>query len=511
MKKIDYSPGFRYYFIDLFCGFGGTSYGITQCEGMAQVIWAVNHDKKAIASHQLNNPYIKHSIEDIRTLDLSGMLELVNEIRRRNPFAVICIWASLECTNHSNAKGGMSRDADSRTLANDLLRYIDTINPEMLWIENVREFLDWGPLEHQKKNGVPQFVKKGPKKGEPVMVPIRHLKTTYYKPWVKKIRDRGYQYEHVLLNSADFGAYTRRKRLFIQFAKPEIAITWPKPTHDEKGRNGLEKWKAVKDVLQLDELGESVFRNPPLCDNTITRVRKGVHKHNDAHFFIKYYSSGGQWASVNEPCHAVTTKDRFGLCSQFLISHYSDGRNAEITGSSPSILTNPKEQLTSVQFLLDMQYGNLGTPISKTCGTLIASMAKKEKYLVTGQHIMRTHFSNIGTSIEEPSNSLTADRHRDYLMTSTIELTLPEIHWSDTQAVKALKYYMIHNGIGDIKMRGLFIEEMLQIMGLPADYAYVGSKTDAKKFIGNAVETNTAREMVLASFRKNQHMCEAIA
>lgn len=54
----------KYYFIDLFCGFGGTSYGIHGVgKDAAEVVWAVNHDPNAIASHQLNNPYVYHSIE----------------------------------------------------------------------------------------------------------------------------------------------------------------------------------------------------------------------------------------------------------------------------------------------------------------------------------------------------------------------------------------------------------------------------------------------------------------
>lgn len=56
---------------------------------------------------------------------------------------MIVLWASLECTNFSKAKGGQPRDADSRTLAEHLFRYIEAINPDYIQIENVEEFMSW--------------------------------------------------------------------------------------------------------------------------------------------------------------------------------------------------------------------------------------------------------------------------------------------------------------------------------------------------------------------------------
>jgi len=44
---------------------------------------------------------------------------------------------------------------------------------------------------------------------------------------------------------------------------------------------------------------------------------------------------------------------------------------------------------------------------------------------------------------------------------------------------------------------------MLQIMGFPANYKIVGTQTEAKKFIGNAVETKTAKTLIYESYRHN--------
>ena len=145
-------------YIDLFCGAGGTSTGVEnarhdgrQC---AKVIGCVNHDANAIASHAANHPDAMHFTEDIRTLELSPLIAHIAKMRKLYPDAFVVLWASLECTNFSKAKGGQPRDADSRTLAEHLFRYIEAINPDYIQIENVEEFMSWGDLD---ENGKPKY------------------------------------------------------------------------------------------------------------------------------------------------------------------------------------------------------------------------------------------------------------------------------------------------------------------------------------------------------------------
>lgn len=128
-------------YIDLFCGAGGTSTGVENArysdERCAKVIACVNHDANAIASHAANHPDALHFTEDIRTLELSHLVEHVKRMKKIYPDALVVLWASLECTNFSKAKGGQPRDADSRTLAEHLFRYIEVINPDYIQIERV--------------------------------------------------------------------------------------------------------------------------------------------------------------------------------------------------------------------------------------------------------------------------------------------------------------------------------------------------------------------------------------
>lgn len=126
--------------IDLFCGAGGTSTGIEQArfnkEKIANVIACINHDATAIRSHLANHKGTIHFTEDIKNFDVTKFPQWSDD-------TIKVLWASLECTNFSNAKGGLPRDADSRTLGEHLYRYIEHLEPDYVLIENVREFMAW--------------------------------------------------------------------------------------------------------------------------------------------------------------------------------------------------------------------------------------------------------------------------------------------------------------------------------------------------------------------------------
>lgn len=53
-------------------------------------------------------------------------------------------------------------------------------------------------------------------------------------------------------------------------------------------------------------------------------------------------------------------------------------------------------------------------------------------------------------------------------------------------------------GLALIFMRPISVRESLRIMGFPEDYKLVGTQTEQRKFIGNAVEVNMARVMAQA-------------
>lgn len=537
MKKLLY--------IDLFCGAGGTSTGVESAtidgQKCANVIACVNHDPHAIASHLANHPEAKHYTEDIRTLDLSTLIEHTSKKRSENPGSLLVLWASLECTNFSRAKGGQPRDADSRTLAEHLFRYIDALNPEYIQIENVREFMMWGDLDEN---------------GRPISKDAGRL----YLQWVNNVCKRGYDFQYRILNAADYGAYTSRERFFGIFARRGLPIVFPKPTHSKTAGNdlfgGVDSWKPVREVLDLEDCGNSIFREKPLSEKTLQRIYAGLVKFvaggkeaflvrynsarpqdtvrplekpcgvlttanrfaltkvqflskqfsgdpcgknipldsaagtitcKDHHAFITAYYGNGYNHSLNEPAPTVTTKDKFGYVSaRFIDKQYGTGRPASIEKPAGVITTNPKLKLISVKpWIMDTNFDNVGRSIDEPSRTITAN--RKWHYLVNPQ------FASAGSSIEKPCFTLIArmDKRPPYIVTAETGPAVV-VYEDDSPMTVKIKEFMALYGISDICMRMLKIPELKRIMGFPDTYVLVGTQTEQKKYIGNAVETHVA-------------------
>ena len=513
----------RLIYVDLFCGAGGTSTGVEsaryQGEECAKVIACVNHDANAIASHAENHPDALHFTEDIRTLELSPMIEHIAQSRIEYPNALLVLWASLECTNFSRAKGGQPRDADSRTLAEHLFRYVDALNPDYIQIENVEEFMSWGDMDENNK-------------------PISKDKGKCYHRWVDSVKECGYKYDYRILNSANFGAYTARKRFFGIFAKTELPIVFPDPTHSKSGVNDIpgtsDKWKAVKEVLDFSDQGNSIFtRKKPLAENTMERIYAGLIKFvaGGKDNFLSRYNGGDpkhKSLSIDGPCGVLTTENRFAKVGvqflskyfsghpesknipvdapahtikcidnhslvqpKFLSAYYGNGHNHSVDSPAPTVTTRDRLAYINPSFL-DMQYGN-GTPAS--CDAPAPVVTTTPKHNLVNCYLMNPQFNSKGGDVDKPCFTLIArmDKMPPYLVSTVDGGVGIEVYDTDSPCTVKIKEFMAVYGIMDIMMRMLKIPELKQIMGFPKDYTLIGTQADQKKFIGNAVEVTMAR------------------
>ena len=548
MKKLLY--------IDLFCGAGGTSTGVESAtingQKCAHVIACVNHDPHAIASHLANHPEAKHYTEDIRTLDLTTLVEHTTLKRAEYPESLLVLWSSLECTNFSRAKGGHPRDADSRTLAEHLFRYIDALKPDYIQIENVREFMMWGDLDEN---------------GKPVSKDAGRL----YLRWVRNVCKRGYDFQHRILNAANYGAYTTRERFFGIFARKGLPIVFPEPTYSKDAGQTLfdemKPWRPVREVLDLEDCGRSIFRDKPLSEKTLQRIYAGLVKFvaggKDA-FLVKWNSMSRKGVyhapSIDEPCPVVATQNRLGLAKvsflskqfsgkpeeknigidgpagtitcidhhAFITAYYGNGGNTPIDQPAPTVTTKDRLGFVKMQFM-DQQYGT-GRPaaIDRPAGTVTTN--PKLNLISVKPWIMDTNFENIGSSIDEPSRVITAnhkwqylvnpqfasagasidkpcftliarmDKRPPYIVTAETGPAIV-IYDNDSLMTVKIKEFMSIYGISDICMRMLKISELKRIMGFPEDYVLVGTKTEMKKYIGNAVEVNMASCLCAAIYK----------
>jgi DNA (cytosine-5)-methyltransferase 1 len=434
--------------IDLFCGAGGTTTGFVQAElegnYIAKVIACVNHDPIAIKSHWANHPEVKHFEEDIRTLDLKQLVKLVDRNRVLFPNAKTVLWASLECTNFSKAKGGQPRDADSRTLANHLDRYVTAISPDYIQIENVVEFMSWGPLDDKGK-------------------PVSRKNGSDWMRWRKLICSHGYTDEWKELNSANYGAYTSRNRLFGVFARPWLPIIFPQPTHSKKPEmfsmyDNLKKWMPVKDVLDFADEGVSIFtRKKALSDKTLERIYAGLVKYvakGDTAFISKYFSGkpSDKNKPVDVPADSITTKDHHSLVQpeflvkynsmdkdgnyyppdlnapapvlttqnrlylatpKFLTHYYSNGgEHSSVDNPSPTISTRDRSALVSPEFLAIYN----GCSLHRSVDEPAPVIATNDRFgLVQPEFFIDKHFGNHAQnqSINQPAGTLMPnDKHR---------------------------------------------------------------------------------------------------
>lgn len=527
-------------YIDLFCGAGGTSTGVNTArlngQKCAKVIACVNHDAHAIASHAANHPDALHFTEDIRTLDLAPLRHHLEQCRATNPEALTVLWASLECTNFSKAKGGLPRDADSRTLAEHLFRYIETLDPDYIQIENVEEFMSWGAVDEHGK-------------------PLSKDRGRSYVRWVNNVKKYGYDFEHRLMNAADFGAYTTRKRFFGIFAKRGLPIIFPEPTHSKTGEaalfGSLPKWKPVREVLDLEDKGKSIFdRKKQLSDKTLNRIYAGLIKFvagGKESFLVKYNSMSrtGRYTapSIDEACPTVATQGRLALASvQFLSKQFSgapDDKNISIDSPAGTVTTVDHHALISTtpmsgnatsacpSFLCSYNFKDGAKSIDRPCPTLLTKdrlaliqtrfMANeysgggqlssidapnpavltnpKQKLVTCEQFLMNPQFSSAGSSLDSPCFTLIArmDKRPPYLITTESGDFAVAVYDTDSAIMIKIKEFMALYRIADIMMRMLKIIELTLIMGFPAAYVLIGTQAEQKKFIGNAVEVTIAR------------------
>lgn len=326
---------------DFFAGGGGASLGLHRAG--INMLAALNHSPVAIATHEANFPGAKHMLCDIRVQRSWGLGH------------ADIMWASPDCTHHSIAKGGQSRDAKERALAEELPRFAYNLNVNCIMVENVKEFKDWGPVLEKDGKMLPDKTRKG----------------EYYRAWVASLAELGFvNYEYRLLNSADFGVPQSRVRYFGIFTRKGIAINWPESTHDRHGANGLPKWTAVRTVLDLGDKGRSIFTEwgKPIADKTLRRILAGLRKHvigkAEPQFFDK--------RSSNHPSGKPSN-------------------GASVGQPSPTIATCYLPDLVTPQFLFDpYAWHGAARPVSRECPTVVASQDKVPLSVVSPAYL--THY-----------------------------------------------------------------------------------------------------------------------
>ncbi|KPX68007.1 Site-specific DNA methylase [Pseudomonas amygdali pv. photiniae] len=263
--------------VDLFAGGGGASTGISRAYREPDV--AVNHNPIALAVHRANHPQTDHYVADVFEVD--PVLAT-----RGQPVGIL--WASPDCRHHSKAKGGAPRDRKVRGLAWVVIRWAFATRPRLLFLENVEEFCDWGPVDDdgqpiksEKARTFRAFIaalSTGLPADHPDMAEIMES-IGEFVPMASLVRGLGYNVEWRERIAANAGAPTIRKRLYLVARSDGKPIVWPEPVRHKKPVGKQLPWRGAAECIDWSNVGKTIFRDKPMAENTMRRVAKGCWRH----------------------------------------------------------------------------------------------------------------------------------------------------------------------------------------------------------------------------------------
>lgn len=245
---------------DLFAGLGGSSEGARQAG--VEVVWAANHWQPAVNAHALNHPEAIHVCQDLHQADWS--LVPKHDVMMASP----C------CQGHSKARGrkaGNPQHDASRSTAWAVVSAAEFHTPQIVIVENVKEFLQWN----------------------------------LYPAWATAMQALGYSLAPHVVDCADLGVPQNRERMFIVCArsKSPLFLDLPKMPHS-----------PASSFIDFDAGKWQPIEKPGRAAATLTRVKNGREQFGER-FLMPYYGSGSGLTgrSLDRPIGTITTRDRWAI------------------------------------------------------------------------------------------------------------------------------------------------------------------------------------------------------
>ncbi|WP_242224195.1 DNA cytosine methyltransferase [Shinella zoogloeoides] len=318
--------------VDSFAGGGGASTGIEMALGRSPDI-AINHNPAALALHAANHPDTLHLSENIYRVDP------LDHVAGRH---VGLAHFSPDCKHFSKAKGGKPVERNIRDLAWIIVLWAERAKPDVITMENVEEWKDWGPLVETDRGLMPDPERRG----------------ETFKEWLKAMRKHGYRrIEWRELRACDYGAPTIRKRLFLVARRDGKPIVWPEPTHGAPGDADVAAgrklpWRTAAECIDWSLPCPSIFDTAaeiwekyklravrPLAAASMARVARGTGryavrvKHAVIVPSVVRFNTGATGQDVREPLSTITADSyikRPGGCAPLgiIAPHLMTMRNA---------------------------------------------------------------------------------------------------------------------------------------------------------------------------------------
>jgi len=432
--------------VDLFAGGGGASTGLAMAGFHVDI--AVNHNPKALDIHKANHPNARHYRSDVYEVD--PVLACAGR-----PVGVL--WCSPDCTQHTKARAAKKPKSERiRGLAWVAVRWAASVAPERIFLENVEEFQDWGPLDADGQ-------------------PVKDLKGSTFKEFVSTLESLGYKVEYQMMVCYRYGAPTSRTRLVL-IARRNGAIIWPTSTHEEPGvakELGLKPWRSVAECIDWSIPCRSIFLSSseakkyrvhrPLKEATLRRTANGIKK------FILDEPSPFIVPNPHAVC-AEGMEDRSAAVAAFIRRDFSQGVGQPVSHPSATITGGGGgHSMLVAAYIMKLRGTNLGHRLGDPLQTITGG---GNHFAAVTAFMIKYYGTAVGHSLDTPAHTVTGNDRFGLV-------TLLNREW----------------GIVDIGMRMLNPRELARAQGFPEDYDLLEDRLPKHvqvKMIGNSVPPELA-------------------
>jgi len=399
--------------IDSFAGGGGASTGIEMALGRSPDV-AINHSADALAMHEVNHPETLHLDSNIWDVSPSEVVK-----GRR----VGLFWASPDCKHFSKAKGGKPLDRNIRDLAWVVVRWAEEVKPDVIILENVEEFVTWGPLYEDGR-------------------PIVELRGHTFEDWTRRLRRAGYKVQWRELRACDYGAPTIRKRFFMIARRDGLPIVWPRRTHGDPrkpddakliARGQLKPWRTAAEIIDWSLPCPSIFDTSeeilarygvrairPLAEATMRRIARGVVRYvleAKKPFIVSVahgHSGGRREYSLDDPLATVQANgNSHGVVVPVVTYGQQGGGNRDAGQPIHTITASPKDQnavIVPSVVRTDMASAAARNGVNGLDEPL-RTQTTAGSHAVVAAHLTKFQSNSTGSGLDEPAPTITANSY----------------------------------------------------------------------------------------------------